>query len=76
MDIERKNFLRECHEDNKKQLFEQFKQEFVDKLFKKYGIGINDCTDEDQLKTEFEDGFTPDEFIEFIADKYNLEPIN
>lgn len=76
MDIERKNFLKECDAQNKAAKFAEFKKEFEDKLFAKYGVTINDCTDDEALMTEFSDGATAEEFIEFIADKYDYTPKN
>lgn len=76
MDIQRQNFLKECDAQNKAEKFAEFKKEFEDKLFAKYGVTINDCTDDQALMTEFSDGATVEEFIEFIADKYDYTPIN
>ncbi|MBP7846039.1 MAG: hypothetical protein KA007_01235 [Candidatus Pacebacteria bacterium] len=76
MDIQRQNFLKECDAQNKAKKFAEFKKEFEDKLFSKYGITIGDCTDENALMVEFEDGATAEEFIEFLADKHNLTPKN
>lgn len=72
-DIERQNFLNEGESESEK--FEKFKTEFEDKMVAKYGIGINDCTDEDQLRVEFKTGSTPDELVEFFASKHDLTPL-
>lgn len=74
MDIERQNFIPELDAENKK--FESFKAEFESLLKKKYGIDINDCTDERLLRQEFDTGSKPNEYVEFVAEKYNLDPLN
>ena len=76
MDMERQNYLNECDAQNKAKKFAEFKEEFENKLSSKYGISIGDCTDEDQLMVEFLDGFTTDDFIEFLANKHDLNPLN
>jgi len=76
MDIERQNYLKECDAQDKAKKFAEFKKEFETKLFKKYGITIGDCTDDEALMVEFSDGATVEDFIEFLADKHNLTPKN
>ena len=56
--------------------FELFKEKVEKLLSKRHGITIGDCTDDDQLKIEFEDGSTPEDFVEYIASKYGLERID
>jgi hypothetical protein len=58
-----------------KKTFEDWKAEFEKILMDKYGITINDCTDEEQLKTEFKDGSSPQEFVDWIGEKYDLQTI-
>lgn len=35
-----------------------------------------DCPDENQLAVEFKDGTSPQEFVDFIADKRDLDKLN
>jgi len=74
MDIERKNFLEELEEQNRR--YEIFKAKFEAVLSKRHGITIGDCTDEETLRVEFEDGVTPEDFVEHIATKYDLDRID
>jgi len=37
-----------------------------------YGIGSSDCTDGDMLATAQEDGDTPQQFVDYIGEKYGL----
>lgn len=74
-DIERQNFLPECEAENKANLA-KFKQEFEDLLMKRHGITIGDCTDEEQIETEFRTGTTVVDFVEWIAKKYDLDRID
>lgn len=60
----------------KTQTYEEFKKEFEDTLMERHGITINDCTDEEQLKREYEDGSSPSDFVEWIADKHDLDRID
>ncbi len=55
---------------------ELFKEKVEALLLKRHGITIGDCTDDDQLEVEFEDGARPEDFVEFIADKYDLDRID
>ena len=56
--------------------FEKFKHEFEDLLMKRHGITIGDCTDECQLLAEFLTSSTAVEFVEFLADKHDLDRID
>lgn len=56
--------------------FKTFKQKVDDLLMNDYLITIGDCTDDIQLKTEHRDGTTPQEFVDFIGEKYDLTKIN
>lgn len=60
----------------KTKTFEEFQKEFEDLLFKKFGITIGDCTDEDALRQEFKDGASPQSFVDFLGDKHDLNPLN
>ena len=60
----------------KTQTYEEFKKEFEDTLMERHGITINDCTDEEQLKREYEDGSSAVDFVEWIADKHDLDRID
>lgn len=72
--MERQNFLNEVEAENQK--FLEFKEKFEELLLRKFGITINDCTDEEQLRVEFETGSTPEEFVDFIGDKHGLDFID
>lgn len=59
-----------------KKTFDQFKKDVENLLMKRHGITVNDCTDDTQLQAEFNDDAKPEEFVEFIADKYDLNRID
>ena len=40
-----------------------------------YGIGTSDCSDTDLVAAAQENGETPEQFVEWIAEKYGLEKI-
>ena len=40
-----------------------------------YGITVEDCTDDTQLIDAFSNGDRPEEFVEYIAEKYDLEVV-
>jgi DNA polymerase-3 subunit alpha len=42
----------------------------------KFGITINDCTDDQQIEREFKDFSTVDSFVDWLGDKYDLTPIH
>lgn len=73
MDIERQNFLNECK--GPQQTLEQFKEAVGNALMAKFGITINDCTDDQQIEREFKDFSTVDSFVDWLGDKYDLTPI-
>jgi hypothetical protein len=50
----------------------EFKKAVEDYLMDKYYITINDITDEKQIEQAFNDGETPQEFVEWLAEKYDL----
>jgi hypothetical protein len=74
-DIERQNFLPECEAEYKANLA-QFKKDFEDLLMKRHLVTANDCTDDQQIETEFKTGSTVVEFVEWIAEKYDLHRVN
>lgn len=59
-----------------KQTLAEWTKEVEDLLMKDYGITTGDCTDEKQLSVEFQDGTTPQEFVDFIGDKRDLNKLN
>jgi hypothetical protein len=59
-----------------KQTFKDFVSEFERLLKKRYGIDLNDCTDEDYLKTCYDGNETTEEVVEQIATKRNLDRID
>ena len=61
---------------NGEKTFDQFKKEVETLLMKRHGITINDCTDDEQLNVEFNDDSKPEEFVEFLAGKYDLDRID
>lgn len=73
-DLERQNFLAEVDEENKK--FDKFKQDFELELLYRFGLKIEDITDEDQLRQEFESGGKFNDFVEYLGEKHDLDPIN
>ena len=42
-------------------------------LLCKYGVGIPDCTDDKEMQRCFDNGETPEEFVEWKAEKYGME---
>ncbi len=54
----------------------QWTKEVEDLLMKDYGITTGDCTDDEQLEVEFKDGTTPQDFVDFIGDKRDLNKLN
>lgn len=61
--------------ENKK-TYEEFKAEVENLLSTRHGITIGDCTDEEMIKREHEDGSSPSDFVEWIAEKYDLDRID
>ncbi len=53
----------------------KYKQKVSNLLIMKYGIGIGDCTDEEAIEVAFNTGETVEEFVDGIADKYSLSPL-
>ncbi len=60
----------------KAETLEQFKTEVENKLFEKYRIGINDCTDDEAIERAFIDGESAQEFVDWIGDKYELNDLS
>jgi len=54
----------------------QWTEEVENLLMKDYGITTGDCTDDKQLEVEFNDGTSPQEFVDFIADKRDLDKLH
>ncbi len=52
-----------------------FIQKVEDILFNDYLVTINDCTDIDEIKVAFKDGESPQEFVDHIGMKYNLDKV-
>lgn len=73
-EIERQNFLKEIKKEAEEKKFQAFKKQFEKALFQKFGVTIGDCTDETTLRAEFKDGATPQEFVDFLGDKFDLTP--
>ena len=61
---------------NKEKTLAEWTKEVETLLMKDYGITTGDCTDENQLAVEFKDGTSPQEFVDFIADKRDLNKLN
>lgn len=59
-----------------KQTFKEFKKDFEERLLKDYLITINDCTDNEQLKREYKDGTSAQDFVDFIGEKHHLDKID
>ena len=56
--------------------YKEFKKKFEQVLMERHGITINDATDEEQLQREFNNGSSPEEFVEWIANKHDLDRID
>ena len=54
----------------------QWTEEVENLLMKDYGITTGDCTDDTQLAVEFKDGTSPQDFVDFIADKRDLDKLH
>ena len=54
---------------------EEYKTEVENKLMSTYGVGINDCTSEEEIFSAFENNETTKEFVEWIGEKYDLTKI-
>jgi len=52
--------------------FSAFKDKVETLLGQKVGIGCNDCTDDDVLISSWKGGESPEEFVNWIIQKYNL----
>jgi len=49
----------------------------VEQIFNdKYGINPDDCADDQVIEDAYENGETPEEFVEWVAEKYDLTDIN
>jgi len=53
-----------------------FLKEVEDLLMTQYLIGIGDCTNEDTIEASRVAGETPQEFVDGIGSKYNLDRID
>lgn len=51
---------------------EEYKEEFVKKLKHKYGININDCTDDKGIEQAFNMGESPQEYVDQLGEKLDL----
>lgn len=72
MDVERQKFLAELAEER----FNEFKTELGATLMKKFGVGIGNCTDDEQIRIELKDGATVEDFSDFLGEKYDLDRID
>lgn len=52
-----------------------WRKELSDYLWKKYLLTIDDCTDFDEMKRNFEAGESPQDFADYKMDKYNVSPV-
>lgn len=59
-----------------KMTLEEYINKIEELLTKRYGIGIDDCTDKEVLSQSLESGETPEEFVSWIGEKYNLTDIS
>lgn len=50
-------------------------QEVENLLQDQYGIGIGDCCDEDTISIWANNGESPEEIVEYLAEKYDLTPL-
>jgi hypothetical protein len=55
---------------------ELFKEQFVKLLKHKYGISPDDCTDDERIKDACDIGQTPQEYVDEIGEKLDLNEIN
>lgn len=60
----------------KKQTFKSYVAEFEKLLKKRYGIDLNDCTDENYLQQCYDGNETVEEVVEQIASKRDLDRID
>lgn len=51
---------------------DEFKKQVENYLFENYYISTNDITDDEQIEQAFRDGESAEEFVEWLADKYDL----
>jgi hypothetical protein len=56
--------------------FTHFKARVERLLHTRHGITLNDCTDEAHLRSVHSAGDTPEEFLDRIASKYDLDRID
>ena len=58
-----------------KQSFEAFKSEFLELAISDYGLSENDFYPE-EIQQAYSDNETPQEFMDYLAKKYDLQNIN
>lgn len=56
----------------KNNTFEEYKKNFSNELMETYGIEINDCITEKNLKKSWNDGETVEELIKWLGEKFLL----
>jgi len=56
--------------------FHSFKTEVENKLFEKYRVSINDCTEDETIERAFMDGESAQEFVDWIGYKYDLNDLS
>lgn len=59
-----------------KQTFTQWKRQFELILLETYGVTVDDCTDEERMKLEFENGASPQSLVDFLGEKYAMSKMN
>lgn len=59
-----------------KQTFADYVSDFETLLKKRYGIDLNDCTDEEYLQACYDNNETVEEVLEQIATKRDLDRID
>lgn len=56
--------------------FEDWVGEARKLLRKEYGISPDDCTDEQTMKNNFKAGESPQSFVDWVGEKYDLTRIS
>ena len=57
---------------SKEKQFNKWHEKVEELLMRDYRITVGDCTDDEQLAIEFKQNSTPQEFVDFIGEKYDL----
>lgn len=53
-----------------------FKEKFTKALKYKYGIVPSDCTSDELIEQAFNEGQSPQEYVDYLGEKYELNEID